>query len=142
MMQAGNAVAAWIYLWMTFQLSFYESRDLLPRVSATQQHSDAQQYSHLSVQYPVSSVQCPVSNVSIQHSALVATSWRVLGVSYVVLSSSSSSWLRRHCTLAKQHCTCAPPSSYVCKSTAALLLLWRVRCIVHCSCRCAFHVRV
>ena len=45
MMQAGNAVAAWIYLWMTFQLSFYESRDILPRVSAnnSQQHSDAQQ---------------------------------------------------------------------------------------------------
>lgn len=31
--QAGNAVAAWIYLWMTFQLGFYESTDLLPRVS-------------------------------------------------------------------------------------------------------------
>ncbi|CAM9548682.1 unnamed protein product [Ectocarpus fasciculatus] len=29
--QAGNAVAAWIYLWMTFQLGFYESTDLLPR---------------------------------------------------------------------------------------------------------------
>lgn len=33
MLQAGNAVAAWIYLWMTFQLSFYESTDLLRRVS-------------------------------------------------------------------------------------------------------------
>lgn len=33
--QAGNAVAAWIYLWMTFQLGFYESTDLLPRVSGT-----------------------------------------------------------------------------------------------------------
>lgn len=33
--QAGNAVAAWIYLWMTFQLGFYESTDLLPRVSVS-----------------------------------------------------------------------------------------------------------
>ncbi|CAM9270827.1 unnamed protein product [Ascophyllum nodosum] len=31
LLQAGNAVAAWIYLWMTFQLGFYESSDLLPR---------------------------------------------------------------------------------------------------------------
>ena len=65
MMQAGNAVAAWIYLWMTFQLSFYESIDLLPRVSASsssrssgitcssssieeQQRSDTQHFYHLS----------------------------------------------------------------------------------------------
>lgn len=33
MLQGGNAIAAWIYLWMTFQLSFYESLDLLRRVS-------------------------------------------------------------------------------------------------------------
>lgn len=36
MIPASNAVAAWIYLWMTFQLGFFESTDLLPRVSKIQ----------------------------------------------------------------------------------------------------------